>query len=177
MAAAVTVLSLLKPEKIAGATVCLGILMGLFVLIESNASYIKKATGSLIVMAVIIGLLGGLLIGISFIQTDRALVAAGAISLVLLSLSGAMYLISKAGNISIKAVAALAMMAAVVLSLAALIQVLTSFNVDASLMGSLLLLAGCLISIGAAVMVMNNCVAGAAALVVVALALSVSLPV
>ena len=177
MAAAVTVLSLLKPEKIAGATVCLGILMGLFALIERNASYIKKATGSLIVMAVIIGLLGGLLIGISFIPTERALVAAGAISLVLLSLSGAMYLISKAGNISIKAVAALAMMAAVVLSLAALIQVLTSFNVDASLMGSLLLLAGCLISIGAAVMVMNNCVAGAAALVVVALALSVFLPV
>ena len=177
MAAAVTVLSLLKPEKIAGATVCLGILMGLFALVERNASYIKKATGSLIVMAVIIGLLGGLLIGISFIPTERALVAAGAISLVLLSLSGAMYLISKAGNISIKAVAALAMMAAVVLSLAALIQVLTSFNVDASLMGSLLLLAGCLISIGAAVMVMNNCVAGAAALVVVALALSVFLPV
>jgi tape measure domain-containing protein len=177
MASAVTVLSLLKPEKIAGATVCLGILMGLFALIERNASYIKKATGSLIVMAVIIGLLGGLLIGISFIPTERALVAAGAISLVLLSLSGAMYLISKAGNISIKAVAALAMMAAVVLSLAALIQVLTSFNVDASLMGSLLLLAGCLISIGAAVMVMNNCVAGAAALVVVALALSVFLPV
>lgn len=177
MAAAVTVLSLLKPEKIAGATVCLGILMGLFALVERNASYIKKATGSLIVMAVIIGLLGGLLIGISFIPTERALVAAGAISLVLLSLSGAMYLISKAGNISIKAVAALAMMAAVVLSLAALIQVLTSFNVDASLMGSLLLLAGCLISIGAAVMIMNNCVAGAAALVVVALALSVFLPV
>ena len=177
MAAAVTVLSLLKPEKIAGATVCLGILMGLFALVERNASYIKKATGSLIVMAVIIGLLGGLLIGISFIPTERALVAAGAISLVLLSLSGAMYLIGKAGNISIKAVAALAMMAAVVLSLAALIQVLTSFNVDASLMGSLLLLAGCLISIGAAVMVMNNCVAGAAALVVVALALSVFLPV
>ena len=177
MAAAVTVLSLLKPEKIAGATVCLGILMGLFALIERNASYIKKATGSLIVMAVIIGLLGGLLIGISFIPTERALVAAGAISLVLLSLSGAMYLIGKAGNISIKAVAALAMMAVVVLSLAALIQVLTSFNVDASLMGSLLLLAGCLISIGAAVMVMNNCVAGAAALVVVALALSVFLPV
>ena len=177
MAAAVTVLSLLKPEKIAGATVCLGILMGLFALIERNASYIKKATGSLIVMAVIIGLLGGLLIGMSFIPTERALVAAGAISLVLLSLSGAMYLIGKAGNISIKAVAALAMMAVVVLSLAALIQVLTSFNVDASLMGSLLLLAGCLISIGAAVMVMNNCVAGAAALVVVALALSVFLPV
>ena len=177
MAAAVTVLSLLKPEKIAGATVCLGILIGLFALVERNASYIKKATGSLIVMAVIIGLLGGLLIGISFIPTERALVAAGAISLVLLSLSGAMYLIGKAGNISIKAVAALAMMAVVVLSLAALIQVLTSFNVDASLMGSLLLLAGCLISIGAAVMVMNNCVAGAAALVVVALALSVFLPV
>ncbi|WP_294837468.1 tape measure protein [uncultured Eubacterium sp.] len=177
MAAAVTVLSLLKPEKIAGATVCLGILLGLFALVERNASYIKKATGSLIVMAVIIGLLGGLLIGISFIPTERALVAAGAISLVLLSLSGAMYLIGKAGNISIKAVAALAMMAVVVLSLAALIQVLTSFNVDASLMGSLLLLAGCLISIGAAVMVMNNCVAGAAALVVVALALSVFLPV
>ena len=177
MAAAVTVLSLLKPEKIAGATVCIGILLGLFALVERNASYIKKATGSLIVMAVIIGLLGGLLIGISFIPTERALVAAGAISLVLLSLSGAMYLIGKAGNISIKAVAALAMMAVVVLSLAALIQILTSFNVDASLMGSLLLLAGCLISIGAAVMVMNNCVAGAAALVVVALALSVFLPV
>ena len=57
MAAAVTVLSLLKPEKIAGATVCIGILLGLFALVERNASYIKKATGSLIVMAVIMGYL------------------------------------------------------------------------------------------------------------------------
>ena len=177
LAATVAILSFLKPEKIAGATVCMGILLGLFALVERNASYIKKATSSLIVMSVIVALLGGLLIGISFIPTERALVAAGAISLVLLSLSGAMYLISKAGNISIKAVAALAMMASVVLALAALIQVLTSFDVNTSMMSGLLVLAGCLVAIGAAVMVMNNCVAGAAALVVVALALSVFLPV
>ena len=68
MAAAVAILSILKPEKIIVATACMSVLVGLFALVEFCASKVQGAMGSLIAMAVVIGLLGGLLIAISCLR-------------------------------------------------------------------------------------------------------------
>ena len=130
-------------------------------------------------MAIIIAILGALLIDISTIPTKKALVSATALSLVLLSLAGAMYVISKTGKVSAKAIATLAIMALIVGALAVLIQTLTSLSGNGipAMAMSLILLAGSLTAIAIAVNCMNGAVAGAAALTIVALALSVLLPV
>lgn len=179
MAAAVVALSFINPTKLAGATVALSILMGMFALIENQSKHINASMGSLAMMSIIVALLGGLLIGISAIPTEKALIAAGSLSLVLLSLAGAMFIISKTGDVSAKAVLSLAMMAMVVLALAGLIQTLTNLSGEGlpAMAASLILLAGSLAAIAIAVNAMNGAVAGAAALTVVALALSVLLPV
>ena len=179
MAAAVVALSFIDPTKLAGATVALSILMGMFALIENQSKHINASMGSLAMMSIIVALLGGLLVGISAIPTEKALIAAGSLSLVLLSLAGAMFIISETGDISAKAVLSLAMMAMVVLALAGLIQTLTNLSGEGlpAMAASLILLAGSLAAIAIAVNFMNGAVAGAAALTVVALALSVLLPV
>ncbi len=179
LAAAVAVLSFIKPEKLFGATVAMGVLMALFALIEHQAKNLQGVTGSLVVMAIIIAILGALLIDISTIPTKKALISSAALSLVLLSLAGAMYIISKTGKVSAKAIATLAMMALIVGALALLIETLTSLSGNGIpvMAMSLILLAGSLAAIAIAVNAMNGAVAGAAALTVVALALSVLLPV
>ena len=179
MAAAVVALSFIDPTKLAGATIALSILMGMFALIENQSKHINASMGSLAMMSIIVALLGGLLVGISAIPTEKALIAAGSLSLVLLSLAGAMFIISKTGDVSAKAVLSLAMMALVVSALAGLIQTLTNLSGEGlpAMAASLILLAGSLAAIAIAVNFMNGAVAGAAALTVVALALSVLLPV
>ena len=95
MAAAVAILSILKPEKIIVATACMSVLVGLFALVEFCASKVQGAMGSLIAMAVVIGLLGGLLIAISCLPVEKTMVATAELAILMAVMAGVMYLVSK----------------------------------------------------------------------------------
>ena len=95
MAAAVAILSILKPEKIIVATACMSVLVGLFALVEFCASKVQGAMGSLIAMAVVIGLLGGLLIAISCLPVEKTMVATAELAILMAVMAGVMFLVSK----------------------------------------------------------------------------------
>ena len=95
MAAAVAILSILKLEKIIVATACMSVLVGLFALVEFCASKVQGAMGSLIAMAVVIGLLGGLLIAISCLPVEKTMVATAELAILMAVMAGVMYLVSK----------------------------------------------------------------------------------
>ena len=95
MAASVAILSILKPEKVVLATACMGALVTLFALVEFAAAKVKGAMGSIIAMAVVVGLLGGLLIAISCLPADKTMIAAGELSLLMVAMAGVMFLVSK----------------------------------------------------------------------------------
>ena len=95
MAAAVAILSILKPEKIIVATACMSVLVGLFALVEFCASKVQGAMGSLIAMAVVIGLLGGLLIAISCMPVEKTMVATAELAILMAVMAGVMFLVSK----------------------------------------------------------------------------------
>lgn len=179
MAVAVAALSLIDGGKLAGAVVALSTLMIMFGIMAKLSSDAGKAMGSLIVMTIVVALLGGLLIALTQIPTQQALVAAGALSVVLLSLAGAMWIISNTGDVSAKAILTLAMMAVIVLALTALVSKLIGIASMpiANIAASVLLLAGAMAVIAVAVNLMNGSIAGAAALIIVTAALTVFLPV
>ena len=95
MAAAVAILSILKPEKIIVATACMSVLVGLFALVEFCASKVQGAMGSLIAMAVVIGLLGGLLIAVSCLPVEKTMVATAELAILMAVMAGVMFLVSK----------------------------------------------------------------------------------
>lgn len=95
MAAAVAILSILKPEKIIVATACMSVLVRLFALVEFCASKVQGAMGSLIAMAVVIGLLGGLLIAISCLPVEKTMVATAELAILMAVMAGVMFLVSK----------------------------------------------------------------------------------
>ena len=96
MTACIAALSLIKPTKLAGAVIALGILMGMFALIISSSKNLKKGvTGTLITMAIIIGILAGLLIALSFLPIKNTLAAAASLGILMGVLTGSLYVLSK----------------------------------------------------------------------------------
>ena len=133
IAAAVAVLSFIKPEKLAVSTAAIGVLMGMFALVVKSGSNIKSSMSTLIVMSVAIGLLSGSLYLISQLPSEEALPAAAALSTLMIAVSGAMLMISKSGKISSSAIGAIAMMELALLGLAGLLAIIDDWNIDVSL--------------------------------------------
>lgn len=113
MAAAIGILSFVDPLRLAGATVALSVVMAMFAFLMEETQAIRDSKDTLIIMAVVIGLLGAVLITLSCLPVDKTLAAAGGLSAVLLALSTAMMIISKAGGMSKNIMVSLGVMAAV----------------------------------------------------------------
>ena len=237
MGASLAVLSFLEPSKLASATLSIAVLMGMFTLMEKSAKSIKKSMGAIIAMDVAIGLIASALFVVSQVKAKSALAASAAISIVLLSLSGAMMLIGKvkvskdtyitlgtiAGTIialglilallsnlpTSKAAISIALLSVSVLALAGammligkiqispntlatlgimtitiatlgiIMSMLSSINTEGltNIALGLLMLIGTLASLAIALNAMTGCLAGAAALVIVTIALTGFIPV
>lgn len=121
MAAAVAALSFIKPEKLAGATAAMGILMGLFALILKVGGKVQSSMGPLIVMTAAIGMIAGAIYLIAQIPAEKALNSSLALSAVMLALSGVLKLVSTVGgsaNNAVKGVVGLIAMCGLLVGLA-----------------------------------------------------------
>ena len=176
---AVAALSFIDPKDLLPATLAITAMMAMFALILYESKNLDECKDSLIAMTIIIGILNAVLLTLCFIPYKRVIIAAAALSLVMLSLAIAMKEIGKAGSISKQAVASLAAIAVIVGGLTALIYALTAFSGGGftSMIVSVGLLCVALAALAIAVKSMNGAIAGAVALTVVSLALMVLLPV
>lgn len=95
MAAAVAGLSLIDPKRLAGATLAMSMLMTTFGLMAKMAGAAKASIGSLIVMTITITLLAGLLWLLSTLNIELSIINATSLSILLLAVSGAMFILSK----------------------------------------------------------------------------------
>ena len=147
MAAAIAILSFIDGSDLAGATIAIGSLMGVFALMIAATKFAGKSIGSLIVLLfAVAGLAAALGILASMDDVNNVLAVATALSELMLALSAMMVIISKAGKIGLKAIASIAVMVIVTGFLAEILGKLASMegvsNVLATATGlSLLLLA------------------------------------
>lgn len=122
MVASVAVLSMIDQNKLAGAVAAMTILMSVFSLAIFASKYASKSIGSLVVITVAIGLIGGLLIAMSVLNVQNAIQNAVAISTLLLAMSAAMVI---AGDIpvigAVNGAAAIGAFAAIIIAIGALI--------------------------------------------------------
>lgn len=125
MAASVAALSLLDSSKLIGATACLSALMATFALMSKASGVAGSSIKSMVVMTVIVGALAGIVYMLAQLPVETTLPTVAALSALMLSLSASMLVMSKAGNVSARAVVAAAGMAFVVTALGAVITLLS----------------------------------------------------
>ena len=125
MAASVAALSLLDSSKLIGATACLSALMATFALMSKALGAAGSSIKSMVVMTVVVGALAGIVYMLAQLPVETTLPTVTALSALMLSLSASMLIMSKAGNVSARAVVAAAGMAFVVTALGAVITLLS----------------------------------------------------
>ena len=89
----VALLSVIKPEKLAGATAAIAIVTGMFALLVYSTKNMTQSLGTLIVLTVAIGVLAGALYLVGQLPAESAYSSAIALGSVLLALTGAMLIL------------------------------------------------------------------------------------
>ena len=146
MAAAIAVLSFIDPASLAAASIALGIVMGMFALMESQAGRAKKAMGAILAMAAVIAVMAAALAILANMPIDGVLGSAIALSLLIGVMAGVMAILSKicggeAGKNALKGVILLAAMSVPLLAFAAAIALMSCAQNALANAGVLILLA------------------------------------
>lgn len=136
LAAAVIGLSFLDPQKLAGATAALTIVIGAFALLVASTKYVNasgKMIAGLILMVGVVAILTGIIIALAQLKPDAALNSVISLSILMMTFAGALTLIGHAGTISTTTIGAMMAMLVVVAGLAAILGVLAYLDVQPSI--------------------------------------------
>lgn len=98
LALAVGILSVLDPKRLIAPTIAMGLLMGVFSIMIKMAKDIGGQKGvfkNIMMMTILVGLIGGLIFALSFIDIKDQLGVVASISLLLLALAGAVTMLGK----------------------------------------------------------------------------------
>lgn len=95
LALAVAALSFIPVEKLAGATIAMSTLMGMFALMIKATGHAQKAMGTLIVLTITVAALAGVLWLLSKLEVEASIANAASLGILMLAVSGAMLILSK----------------------------------------------------------------------------------
>ena len=95
-------LSFIDPQKLSTASMSLSLVIGVFALLIYATKYLDKAgesfgkkLGTIIALTAVVAALGGIIVGLSNIENpNSAIISAGALSILILTLAGVMYILS-----------------------------------------------------------------------------------
>lgn len=151
MAIAVAALALIDTNKLMTASAALSMTMAMFALMIKSAAGLNASKGvmaPLIVMTVAIGVMAGALYVLATLPIESAMASAASLSVLLLALTVALSVVSKAGSTSVMALVAIGTIALVVAGLATILWFIKDMPVEStianalSLSGLLLVMAG-----------------------------------
>ena len=143
MALAIIALSFLDPTKLAGATIALAIVMGMFALMTKASSNIKSSLPTLMIMIVAIIAIAGVIALLTQLPVEATISSAVALSVLLLAVSGSLAIVSKFASAGKAIMGALALtaMAVPLLAFVGVLAVMQNVNVAMSNVLALTLLA------------------------------------
>lgn len=155
MAASIAVLSFIDPAKLAGATIALSIVMGMFALIEASSKNVTKSFKSIIVLTVAIGMVAGALTLLSRLPTEQSIQNAIAISTVLLALAGAMKILDGVGGVAKSAMASMVLLTVIAVALAGILTLMAGLPVESTI-SNVIALSTMLIAMSAACAILGS---------------------
>lgn len=128
LAGAAAALSFIDTGKLLGATTALSVLMTSFGLMAKLSSSAKGALGTITVLTLIVGALGGILYLLSGLPVESSLAVATSLSMLLLALSTSMMILSKTGTVSPMALVSLGVLTLIAGGMGALLALITQMN-------------------------------------------------
>lgn len=133
MVAAVAALSLIDQTKLAGATIAMTVLMGMFAIMTKVSGQAQSAMGGLIMITGVVVILAGILYLLSGLPVDSTLAVAASLSVLMLSLSVSLRIISGISAVSPMALVAVGAMVVVMGLLGGLLWLLQDLPVDTTI--------------------------------------------
>ena len=133
IAVSLAALSLVKADKLESAVKAMSIVIGMFALLVGSTHFMKGSLPAMISMMGAVLILAGVLYLLSTLEVKDTLTNATALSILLLALSGALVIASRAGPFALKSVGALAVMLLVVGGLAVILGLLSHFDAQPSI--------------------------------------------
>ena len=155
MAGAVALLSLLDAKKLAGATICLSTLMGMFAIMSKSTPLIVGSGKSLAIMVAVIAALAGICYILASLPAEATIGSAVALSTMLLSMAGALTIMSKIGSVSANALVAIGVLTAVMGAIGLILGLLNKYDLNASVTNATTL-SGVLIALAAATKILST---------------------
>lgn len=155
MAGAVALLSLLDAKKLAGATICLSTLMGMFAIMSKSTPLIVGSGKSLAIMVAVIAALAGICYILASLPAEVTIGSAVALSTMLLSMAGALTIMSKIGSVSANALVAIGVLTAVMGAIGLILGLLNKYDLNASVTNATTL-SGVLIALAAATKILST---------------------
>lgn len=133
LVAALGALSMIEDQsKLRNVATCLSVIIAAFTVLVASTSLVKKATGTMIVMTVIVAALGGILFALSSLPMNSVLPVAEALSLLLVAMSASLLILSGVKYVAPTAMTAMGIMIAIVAGLAVIVGVLARFDLGNS---------------------------------------------
>lgn len=129
----VGLMSMIDPNRLFNATAAISSIMGMMALVIASTKLAKSAEKSIITISIVVAGLGGSIYALSALPAQSVLASAGALSMLMLSLSSSMLIVSKAGNVSMQAIGALALLELAVAGVAVILGVMGALNVNPSI--------------------------------------------
>lgn len=126
-------LAMINPSNLAAAVGAISAVILAFSILVGSTQYAKNAMGTLIVLTVAVGMLGGLLYLIAGLPMESAIAASASLSILILSLSTAMRILGQCEKVSLDAIVSLALIGLVVGELAFIISRMSDFNAASSI--------------------------------------------
>ena len=126
-------LAMINPSNLAAAVGAISAVILAFSILVGSTKYAKNAMGTLIVLTVAVGMLGGLLYLIAGLPMESAIAASTSLSILILSLSTAMLILGQCKKVSPGAIGALALIGLVVGELAIILGLMSYFDVTPSI--------------------------------------------
>lgn len=130
MAASVALLSLLDPAKVAVATACMSALMGMFALVVKMGSNVQTSMGIMIVMVAAIAVMGGMIYLLAGLPVENVIGSAASLSLLLITLAGALKILSTIQTVSAGVIASVAILTLVMAGLGLILAMMTALGVE-----------------------------------------------
>ena len=133
LAASVAVLSLLDPARVAGATACMSVLLGMFALVVKMGSNVTTSMGVMIAMAAVIAVMGGIVALLSQMPIAGVVASAASLAGLLLALAAALKILDSVKSISTNVLVSVGILTAVMAALGLILAMMTALNVQSAI--------------------------------------------
>lgn len=123
-------ISMIKEEELWKAVGAMSIIMFMLSLVIASSKLATGCVDALLVLTLAVTMIGAILVVMSLYDMSHVLENAGGITILMAALTGAFWVVSKAGEASLKAVGAIAIMAAIMAGLGVILTLMSSWNVQ-----------------------------------------------